>query len=140
MNYPIAASLILILGACGAALHAGDTAKDNAKTIQGIWKVVKAQVNGENTAAESLKDVRFVFKGDIITYESPREKNSAKFKLDADQKPRRINTEVLDGDAKGQARLGIYHLSGDKLKLCWSKSTTRPTDFTTKEGDNFINL
>jgi uncharacterized protein (TIGR03067 family) len=131
----------LAIVACAVAtVRGGDTGKDDTKDIQGKWKITKAQVDGKEVDAKNFAETRFIFKGDIITFQHPTEKNSATFGLDPRKKPRHINTVVQDGKAKGEARMGIYELSGDKLKLCWSKSTTRPADFATKEGDKFINL
>src|SRR5437667_9143080 len=53
MSKPIAVSLTLVLFVLGAAVHGGDAAKDDAKKIQGTWKVVKAQVDGKDAGGET---------------------------------------------------------------------------------------
>jgi uncharacterized protein (TIGR03067 family) len=92
--------LILVLFIFASATFAGGDAKEDAKKVQGTWKVIRAQVDGKDVEAAELKDTKFIFKDDVITFHSLREKNTATFKLNVAKKPRRIDTEVLDGEAK----------------------------------------
>jgi uncharacterized protein (TIGR03067 family) len=130
--------VVVLLCVCCVTAISSDQAKDDAKKLQGSWKVIKAYRDGKEVDPSAVKDIRYLFNGDVMTFQSSREKNSAQFKLDAGKTPHWIDTRVLDGKAKGEIRLGIYEVSGERLKLCWSRSGTRPSTFTTKAGAPFF--
>jgi uncharacterized protein (TIGR03067 family) len=54
------------------------------------------------------------------------------FTLDPTKNPKWIDVTYTDGERKGESSLGIYELKDDSLKICMSRSTTRPMEFETK--------
>jgi len=116
----------------------GDDAAEDLKKLQGTWHVTKGVAGGREVAREVADDSRFVVDGEIMTYESSRDKGSAKIKLEAGKKPRQLDVEVLDGAEKGKKRLGIYELAGDTLKLSMTRGEKRPESFDAKPQDDVL--
>ncbi|MBM3995184.1 MAG: TIGR03067 domain-containing protein [Planctomycetes bacterium] len=127
---------LLIIGCVlPVTANAGD---DDAKQLQGTWQLVAARVGAKDAAADRLKDVKMIFHGDKVTYLAPNETDTATFSIDATKKPRQMNTLVQTGKSKGEARLAIYELNGDNLKIRWGKADKRPRGFGADDGENFI--
>jgi uncharacterized protein (TIGR03067 family) len=129
-----------VLSACSSA-QAGD---DDAKLLQGEWRVVSATENGADFPKDRIEKMFVVLgKDEIRVYvEGTKSEQAAKFVIDPKQKPKHINftketrdsawAEALpsklfrrykwtDGKpvpAAGQAE-GIYKLDGGALTLCW---------------------
>jgi RNA polymerase sigma factor (sigma-70 family) len=104
-------------------------AKDR-EALQGTWKVVDAQVNGQAINAqeqEMIKGKPFVFAGNKLTAKGP-----AEFRLDATKSPREIDIVPAEGPEteKGQTFRGIYDLKGDDLRIAFqSPNQARPKAF-----------
>jgi uncharacterized protein (TIGR03067 family) len=59
----------------------------------------------------------------------------SKYTIDPTKKPKAIDFEATEGEARGKKIQAIYELDGDTLKFCLAGSDKdRPTDFTAKEG------
>ena len=101
-----------LLVAFNVLASAGDAkAKDDQKTIQGTWTMMK----GDEKA-------RLTFTKDKFTLEFMGKTVMGTFKLDPTKKPATIDMTVTKGsDAdtqnyEGKTSLGIYAFDGDKLK------------------------
>jgi RNA polymerase sigma-70 factor (ECF subfamily) len=140
---------VIVTGAGVAAVvptalaAADDAAKAQAeqKKLQGTWAVVtfeKAGVRKEGDAnAEQIQ-----FEGDTfsILHGGHVEENGT-IKLDPSKDPLQIDLHFREGKHEGQTDLAIYAWDGANLKLCWVKEgSQRPTDFTTKPGDDRVLL
>jgi uncharacterized protein (TIGR03067 family) len=130
----VAAALLVI---AGNPATAEDTKKDKDR-IQGTWKAVDGEIQGQQIPEEGIKNLALTLKldGDKYTFDATGQNEEGKVKLDPDKKPKTIDFIIETGTDKGKTQLGIYAFEDGKLKLCVSKAgeTDRPTSFKTKEG------
>jgi uncharacterized protein (TIGR03067 family) len=132
--YPLVGSLFtLVFAASQIAL--GDDAKD----LQGTWRIVSLEANGENKPPDEFKGWRFVFEGDQGWLVKPEETGQRfKFKLDAAKAPKTIDLIVQEGNDNGKIAPGIYGFSGSQLRLCiniFGDRSYRPMEFKTQDKD-----
>ena len=101
--------------------------------IQGTWKLIALEADGQQAPAEIVATMKLVFKEDILTF-TPGEPSftNYKFKLDPTTKPASITLIHADGTHQGEAEMGIYLLDGDHLKICVESADQAPKEFTTK--------
>jgi uncharacterized protein (TIGR03067 family) len=117
-----------------------ENAKKEKERLQGTWKLVMVEGNGESKKDE--EDGRFVFSGDEFTFKKGDQVlYQGKFKLDLSKNPKAIDLEIAEAAAanenrKGKTSLGIYALDGDNLKLCVAKpgEADRPTKIAGEAG------
>jgi uncharacterized protein (TIGR03067 family) len=130
---------ILFLGPLAAAVGAGDDAAKAAKELQGEWRGVEAEAQGNKATQEAARKVRMVIKGDEITVNPEGEVRKSKFKLDPSQSPRAIDLIPQDGPDKGKTVKGIYSLEKGRLRICTPNYGgdigQRPKEFKTQAGD-----
>jgi uncharacterized protein (TIGR03067 family) len=115
----------------GADARTEDTVKKDQENLQGTWRVVVAEKDGEKRDREDLEKVQVVIAGDKLTIKDPRLGDEGMvYQLDPRKKPKEIDL----GDAKTKEVIrGIYALDGDELKVCFAEpGKARPTDFTAK--------
>ncbi len=137
----VAAGLLFAFGFANA-----DEAKQQAEKFKGTWGAISYVQGGqgeEEKTAPQESPVRWVFKGDNVTFLADVEGASPKgsFKLDPSKKPKAIDIvfPAAPGDKQGQTVLGIYELDGDTLKLCYDpEGTKRPAEFKSKAGSKLI--
>jgi uncharacterized protein (TIGR03067 family) len=125
--------LVFVLGLIVVAAQA------DTETIQGTWSVVKATKKGKEAPEEEIKQVRLIFKGNNVTVNDGKRDEEATFKLDPAKKPKEIDITPGGGNAD-QAVPGIYEMTGDDLKICFSRpGGERPTNFdATPESKNSL--
>lgn len=130
----IAAVLVFVLSA--SALPSQDEPKDLDK-LQGDWAVTAMETNGKPVPLGVSKISGLVtFKGDLMVVAGLGPKPSEhRIKLNPSQKPK-----SLDATNKGDGKLCIYQLEGDKLKFCMpiGTRTKRPTAFKSAEDSNLV--
>jgi uncharacterized protein (TIGR03067 family) len=116
-----ALALLGVLLGLGAATQARQQ-KPDQDLIQGNWTVTKAEENGKSQD-ELVKSI-FAFKDNKVTVQPGP---NMTFKLDPTKNPKTIDIQPVD--AKEPA-LGIYELTGDKLRLCiMDPGGARPKEF-----------
>ncbi len=112
---------------------------DDAKDLQGTWRIVSLEANGESKAPGEFEGWKFVFEGDQAWHIKPEETGpKLRFKLDAARKPKTIDLIVQEGDDKGKVAPGIYELDRDRLRLCiniFGDPSYRPAEFKTQDRD-----
>jgi RNA polymerase sigma factor (sigma-70 family) len=122
-------------------------AKGDRDTLQGTWRVVGMEEQGNKTDEEDLKVAKetFVVKGRTITYcRDGKVQVTMKFTRYPAKTPPTITLEFTDGKEKGNKNHAIYKLEGDTLKLRMNdkfggnSENERPTDFSTDKGKEAV--
>ncbi|MBN9119471.1 MAG: TIGR03067 domain-containing protein [Planctomycetes bacterium] len=117
-----------------------EAAKKEQKALQGTWKVVAAEQDGDPLdrivgGTLTIKDNNFTIKtaggtelkGDLT--------------LDPAKAPKHINLVHQDGPLKDKTWQGIYELKGDTIKLCYAEADSekdRPTEFKTLKKSRLL--
>ena len=112
--------------------------KDKAG-LQGTWKVVSSESNGEKVPADDLKGLAIIFRGNaIFVREGAKEQEKFGMLLDPLRKPKEMDLAFLHAPNKGRLDRAIYDLDGDALRICIqeNKDSPRPTDFTAPANSN----
>lgn len=131
----LSVGVLCVAALTGASRSTGDDARD----LQGTWKFIGLEANGEAKQADEFEGWTLTFKEDELWVEKPGGRDpKLKFKLDAAKEPKKIDLTVLEGDDKGKVVPGIYAFSDGKLRLCiniFGDPTVRPKEFKTQEQD-----
>jgi RNA polymerase sigma factor (sigma-70 family) len=141
---------VILGGASAFTTHLIATAplaeKTDKENIQGTWKVVSLESEGDTTPKAGLPPIgmMLVFKADkIVPTDGKIEKGRQHTYrlLDTKKTPKVIELTPLDEPAKGKPQKAIYELKGDRLKLCVQNGDGKPpTEFATKRGDGLLLL
>ena len=109
-----------------------DTVKKDMDGIQGTWKIVALEANGEQGPPEIVAALKLTFKGDTLTF-TPGEPgfSNYNYELDPTTKPASFDMTHADGPNKGKTDKGVYSLEGNHLRICFGKADNRPKEFTT---------
>jgi uncharacterized protein (TIGR03067 family) len=120
-----------LMGGGGKDAGAGDL-----KKLQGTWKFLSHEMDGNPTPPEQVAKLKITFTGDKFEVrEGDRVVQAGTHKLDASKKPAQVDATVTDGEGKGSKMLGIYEFKGDTIKVCFDPmGKERPTSFTSKGG------
>jgi uncharacterized protein (TIGR03067 family) len=123
------------------ASRADDAAAKELKALEGKWKAVSMEAQGETLAKSTLPEFYFLVAADgkaVAKFGDKEEK--ASFTVDPGKSPRTIDNTHESGDHKGKKQYGIYTLDGDKWTVCMTAPGTdakeRPKDFITKGTAN----
>lgn len=119
-----------------------EAAKKDLKALEGTWKVVAAEHDGDPLdrivgGVMVIKENNFhvktkggtELKGDLI--------------LSPTKKPKHIDYVHQDGPLKDKKWEGIYELKGDTLKICYAEADSekeRPTEFKTLKNSKLLYL
>jgi len=141
----------LLVGLCFMAAGAAATAADDkggeadSKALQGTWKCVTSEVDGDKQAEDETKEYQLVFSGDKLTV---TKSGSTVFKgavtLDPAQTPHgidiKLEEDAQNADNVGKTMAGIYELKGDDLKWCFTlpDRSERPKEFKTESGSSKV--
>jgi uncharacterized protein (TIGR03067 family) len=140
----LALSIFALLPMCAA--HAQDDAvKKELAKMEGTWDIVSGVERGEPSSEHLLKNLKFVFKGNQLTFAGDdvmaKKVGKIAVKIDATTTPKCIDLKlkVDAGAVKDLLLEGIYEFKGDELKLCISEEAgNRPLEFESKEGSNRV--
>ena len=125
---------------------AADGKRDMAN-LQGTWRVVGVEEQGNKIAEEDVKEAKetFVLKGRTMTYcRDGKVLVTMKIALNPTKSPPAIMLELTEGKEKGQKNHAIYKLDGDTLKFRMNDKfgkndeNERPTDFSTNNGKEAV--
>jgi uncharacterized protein (TIGR03067 family) len=139
MNTPLLTALTFGLLLCADAPK--DNVKKEKEKLQGTWKAVKVEEEGQSK--DDDQEHRLIFSGDEFTIEEGGQAIiKGKFKIDPSKTPKEIDFEITESskeDYKGKTGLGIYTLEGDDFKFCVCKpgETERPKEFS-GQGNLFV--
>src|SRR6266566_5034123 len=108
---------------------------DQLRALQGEWRFVGLQVDGNDMPAAAIAQSRLLMDGDRFRMESPEANYDGIFTIDASTEPMRIDIEFVEGPEAGNWSYGIYELDGDQLTICLGVAgASRPKSFSTKKG------
>jgi uncharacterized protein (TIGR03067 family) len=126
-------SILMATVFLGVGLPQGNDAKKDKDSIQGTWKIVMLEADGEAAPALVVAKLKLVFKDDTLTF-TPGEPGFTNYtyKLDPATKPAGFDMTHADGSDKGMTLKGIYLLEADSLKICFGKTGDRPKEFIAK--------
>lgn len=141
--------VILVSGALLSALAAIAAADDSThelikkdrQQIQGTWRVVSVEVNGEKTTPNDGETSTVVNgpDGTWTLHENGKLAGKGTSTIDPTKKPKTIDFTVTDGDGKGEQFVGIYELGEKTRKLCFiPRGLDRPTDFSAPFGSDRV--
>jgi len=123
----------------GGALLGGDakeTGEKDLKKIQGTWRFVSQEWQGQARPAQDVAKLTITFTGDKWEVrDDGKLVQGGTNKLDPTKKPAQVDAAVTEGEGKGTTMLGIYEVNGDTMKVCFDpQGKERPTNFASKEG------
>jgi uncharacterized protein (TIGR03067 family) len=111
--------------------------KKDRKQYEGTWRVVSLEINGNKGGDEDVKKITVVNKSDgvWILQVNGDKVTEGTSEIDPTKTPKTIDFMETEGDNKGKIVLGIYELSGDTRKLCFSQpGKDRPAEFSASAG------
>ena len=129
-----------------AAIATADDAKDEAikkdrKQIEGTWRGVALEVDGNKASNEDAKKITVVNgpDGTWTLFSDGKEIGKGTNSFDPTKKPKTIDFTQTEGEGKGNLYLGIYELSENTRKLCFAPpGKDRPTEFISMPGSEHI--
>jgi uncharacterized protein (TIGR03067 family) len=134
---------VIALACAGAADADKDAAKKELAKMQGEWRLVRGEENGEPAPDYAVKNLKCRINDDQMTFEGlePLTDRASKLTItiDAGSTPKCIDLKVEAGDEKGGVYEGVYEFKGEELKLRLNLTRgDRPVDFETKGGANRV--
>jgi uncharacterized protein (TIGR03067 family) len=140
--------VLLVVGSFLTSLATADDAKDEAikkdrRQIEGTWRIVALEVNGNKANEEDAKKLSVVNGTDgtwsLLSEGNEISKGNSTF--DPTKKPKAIDFTPTEGEGKGNQYLGIYELGDKTRKMCFAPpGKGRPTEFVSSAGSEIILL
>jgi uncharacterized protein (TIGR03067 family) len=127
-------AILCALLALSPALAIDDSDLEDKARLQGTWKVVRVEEDGEAIPADALADQVLVFEGDKYFVKVEDEVvEEGTFVLRSDTSPRQIDLKIVKGDDAGSTQLGLYKFDGEKLVAAFARAGAkeRPGQFKT---------
>jgi uncharacterized protein (TIGR03067 family) len=115
-----------------------EAAKKELALLEGEWSMVSGEIAGQPLPDSYLKGSKRIVKGNETTVTIGGQLFfKATTAIDPSKQPKTIDYTMTDGPTKGKTQYGIYELTGDTVRFCFSApGKERPTDYTTKAGDD----
>lgn len=129
-----------------ATIAAADDTKDEAikkdrKLIEGTWRVVALEVDGNTAMEEDAKKLSVVngSDGTWTLLSEGKEIGKGTSTFDPTKKPRTLDFTPTEGEGKGNLYLGIYELGVKSRRMCFSPpGKERPTEFTSTPSSEHV--
>jgi uncharacterized protein (TIGR03067 family) len=125
---------MVVAAACLFAIGAASIAEANQEKtspLDGTWRAVAAESNGETPAKEELEKIRLTIKGTKLTYQDGDFSIEGTIRFDAGKTPGTLDVEARD-------EYGVYHVvgifkrEGNMLTICFEfEPRDRPSEFRT---------
>ncbi|MES2791385.1 MAG: TIGR03067 domain-containing protein [Planctomycetota bacterium] len=119
-----------------------EAAKQDLKRIEGTWTLVSAQRDGQATPPDEVKKTKISFQGDRFEFPDAAGIGTSQkgtLQLDPSQKPKWMDSTATIVEGQGSVSLGIYEISGDDYKVCFSPpGKPRPKEFLSAPGSGVI--
>lgn len=123
-----------------------DDARDEAikkdrKQIEGTWRVITLEINGNKASEADARKITVVNGSDgtwSIRSEG-KEISKGTSTIDPTKKLKTLNFIPTEGEGKGNQYLGIYELGEKTRKMCFAPpGKERPTEFASTPGSEHI--
>ena len=136
-NRPLLVLLMWQVGVVSLAAQGLKSSASDSARLQGTWSMVSGSADGFALPPEYVKSMKRIFVGSEVTVTMGAALYfKATIRLDADKTPRAIDYHMTGGPTTGAVQLGIYSVSADTARFCFSApNAPRPGDFTTAAGD-----
>lgn len=140
--------LLAILPTTGTALAQAPAApaKDEAikadhLAIEGEWRAVSIEANGNTVGADDVRKVTVENgrDGEWTLLVDGKEMAEGTSTIDPTVTPKTIDFKVTKGNDAGRVTYGIYELAGKTRKICYAEpGRPRPADFSAPAGSGRI--
>lgn len=138
----VVGTLLSVIGAIAAAADSKDEAiKKDRDRIEGTWRIVALEVDGNKATDEDAKKLSVVNGSDgtwsLLSEGNEISKGTSTF--DPTKTPKTIDFTPTEGAGLGNQYLGIYELGDNNRRLCFAPpGKTRPTEFSSLPGSEHI--
>lgn len=142
LMFMVVGFLFTAIGVTASANEAkGDAVKDDRKLIEGTWRIVALEINGNKASEEDARKLSVV-NGSDGTWSLRSEGNEISkgtSTIDPKKKTKNIDFKPTEGGGKDNLYLGIYELDEKTRKLCFAPpGKDRPTEFSSTPGNEHI--
>jgi uncharacterized protein (TIGR03067 family) len=136
----------LIVLTAMAAIASAEDSKDEAikkvrKQIEGTWRIVALEIDGNKAIEEFVRKLTVVTGSDGTWSLRSEDKEITKgtSTFDATKTPKTIDFTPTDGEGKADQYLGIFEIGENTRKLCFAPpGKERPTEFSSKPDSQHI--
>jgi uncharacterized protein (TIGR03067 family) len=142
VGFFVVGTLLTALDALASAGNAKDDAiKKDQKQIEGKWRIVSMEVNGNKSTDEEVKMFTVVNGADgtwsIISVGDVISKGTST--IDPTKKLKTIEFTPTEGVITNKQHLGIYELGEKTRKICFAlPGKDRPTEFSSMPGSEHV--
>jgi uncharacterized protein (TIGR03067 family) len=136
------ATLATVMATLAVAGDAKDEAiKKDRKQIEGVWRAIALEVNGNKSPEEDARKITVVNGSDgtwtLRVDDKDLTKGTSTF--DPTMKPKHIDFTATEGEGSGNHYKGIYEFTGKTRRMCFAPpGKERPAEFTTTTGSEHI--
>lgn len=131
--------IFFVAGLAVARADDTDAVKKDLAKFEGTWIIDAVVVDGQKQGKAMYKDSELICKGEAFTFKEGDVIHKGTMKLDASKKPKEIDVVFTEGPGKDMKMLGIYELTDDTYKVCFSfDGKDRPKEFEAKEKSGFV--
>jgi len=108
---------------------------EQLRSLEGTWAFARLEIDGAIFPASALGSSRILIDGDRFRSEMSDATYEGFFNINVEATPHEIDIEFVEGPEAGNTNLGIFHLDGDRLKICLDMNgKPRPVGFRTSAG------
>ncbi len=136
-------SMLLVIFTFPIALNADDAVQNELKALQGTWKAVSLEANGNPLPKNAVPPFTYTVSADgKATGKMGPNEYTASITIDPAKNPKTMENKHESGPGKGKTQYAVYKLEGDKWTVCitapGANAGSRPKDFNTKNSSNVI--
>jgi uncharacterized protein (TIGR03067 family) len=141
---PVVLSLVLLIAGCAAKDQERETNAPTAfdqdlKMLQGTWRPLSMQMDGEFLPDERIGKTRLTIDGEKFTFRTPDDSHGGLYKIDPSQDPKQLDIVITRGGEVGKVYLVIYKFEDGKMIQCMEVSNeNRPQKFTGEAGSGCL--
>jgi uncharacterized protein (TIGR03067 family) len=113
--------------------------RDELIRFGGTWRFAELETGGTKVPIGSFAENRLILQGDRFLASDPRETGAGYYKIDPTRVPKTIDVVFTSGSPKGTTFRGIYELTDDTYKTCFSvDDQPRPEKFESTPGSTDV--